>query len=84
MKVELETPNGQKLGVTLYEAAAMGVIKAAMSGSHRAFQEIQDTLHGKITDKNELSGSVDVNLPSLEDLKKKFAERRKAVESLDD
>ena len=78
-KTKVEGVSGD---VSMYDAAAIGLIKAAISGNHKAFQEIQDTLHGKLTDKHELD--VDVNLPSLEDLKKKFAERRKAVEKLDD
>ena len=34
--------------------------------------------------RHEVAGELDVNMPSPEELKKKFAERRKQVEALDD
>lgn len=81
-KVADPSDPSNRLDVSLYEAMVLGQIKSAMEGNTRAFQEIQDTLFGKLTDKHQLD--VDVNLPSPEDLRKKFAERRKAVEALDD
>ena len=41
-------------------------------------------VYGKPIERHEVEGSLDVNVPSPEDLKKRFAERRKQVESLDD
>ena len=41
-------------------------------------------LFGKPVERQEISGELDVNMPSPDELKKKFAERRKQVEALDD
>ena len=41
-------------------------------------------LFGKPVERQEISGEFDVNMPSPEEMKKKFAERRKAIEALDD
>ena len=60
------------------------LIARARRGDVRAIREILDTVYGKVTDKNELSGSVDVNMMTLEDFKKVAAERRKQVGNLDD
>ena len=46
-----------RLELSLYEAMVLGQIKSAMEGNTRAFQEIQDTLYGKMTDKVQ----IDVN-----------------------
>lgn len=49
MKVEVKNPEtAGKLKVTLYEAMALGQIQAAMKGNTRAWQEIQDSLFGKL------------------------------------
>jgi hypothetical protein len=56
----------------------------ARRGDVTAIREIQDTLYGKLSEKNELSGNVNVNLESVEEMKKRFAERLKQVEELDD
>lgn len=53
-------PKGPQIEVPLYEAAALGQIRAAMNGNTRAFQEIQDTLHGKMVE------PVDVDVSSSE------------------
>lgn len=39
---------------------------------------------GKPVERHEVEANVDVNIPSPEELKKKFAERRKELEALDD
>jgi hypothetical protein len=41
-------------------------------------------MYGKPVERHEVDAQVDVNLPSAEDLKKKFEERRQTVEALDD
>jgi hypothetical protein len=41
-------------------------------------------MYGKPVERHEVEANVDVNIPSPEELKKKFAERRKSVEALDD
>jgi hypothetical protein len=53
-------------------------------GDVTAIREILDTVYGKVSDKNELSGSVDVNMLSMDEFKKRAEERRKQVEGLDD
>lgn len=64
IKVDVNDPeSGTKKKVTLYEAAALGLIKAAMKGNPRAFQEIQDSLFGKLTEKHELSGEAGGPIP---------------------
>jgi hypothetical protein len=54
----------KELNVTLYEAAALGQILAAQHGNHNAWKEIQDTLHGKLTEKTE----SDIRLRTEKDL----------------
>lgn len=56
----------------------------ARRGDIQAIKEIQDTVYGKVSDKQELSGSVDLNMLSLDEVKKRAAERRKQVEALED
>lgn len=48
--------------LSLHEAMALGQIQSAIKGNTKAFQEIQDSLYGKLTDKTELevSGGLDV------------------------
>lgn len=60
MVIEVADPTvkGATKWVTLYEAMALGQIQSAMKGNTRAWQEIQDSLHGKLTDKTEHSGEV--------------------------
>ena len=65
-----EDPEHNTVKVSLYEAAAIGIIKAAMRGNPRAFQEIQDTLFGKQSIKlnfqpEELQNLTDEELDSL-------------------
>lgn len=60
------------------------LVARARRGDVVAIREILDTVYGKLTDKNELSGAVDLNMLSLDEVKKRAAERRKQVESLDD
>ena len=48
--------NGTQKTMTVYEAAALGQIKAAIDGNTSAWVEIQNSLHGKQTDKIEHSG----------------------------
>lgn len=58
MKIEIDDPAkiGEKLKVSLYEAAALGQILAAMDGNTASWREIQDSLFGRLTDKTELTG----------------------------
>ena len=58
-KIKIENPiDGQELNITMYEAAALGQIKAAMDGNPVAWKEIQDSLHGKIKDTVDLNVNV--------------------------
>ena len=69
-KVDVTDPEtGQKLKVSLYEAAALGQIKAAMNGNTNAWKEIQDTLHGKLTDKKELTIEGPIPITIIEPVK---------------
>lgn len=56
----------------------------ARRGDIAAIKEIQDTLYGKLTDKQELSGSLEVKTLTIQEVKKRAAERRKQVEALDE
>jgi hypothetical protein len=49
-----------------------------------AIRELLDSVYGKVTDKQELSGSLEVTALSLDEVKKRATERRKEVEDLDD
>lgn len=70
--------------LTVEDEVIFALITRARTGDVPAIREILDSTYGKLADKNELSGAVDVNVPSPAELKKKFAERRKSVEALDD
>lgn len=65
-KIEVDDPtatdkSAPKIKVSLLEAAALGQIQSAMKGNTNAWKEIQDTLHGKMPDKVENSGEINVN-----------------------
>lgn len=51
MNVDVADPQhkGKTFKVSLYEAMALGQMKAAMKGNTHAWKEIQDTLFGKQT-----------------------------------
>jgi len=53
-KIPVTMPDGSIQDLTAYEAAALGQVKSAIKGNTQAWKEIQDTLHGKITDTTEL------------------------------
>lgn len=62
-KIQIEDPKAEdkdapKLTVTLMEAAALGQIQSAMKGNTNAWKEIQDSIHGKLADKQELEANV--------------------------
>ena len=57
MKTKIKAPDGTDQTVTLYEAIALGQAKAAMKGNTQAWKEIQDSLHGKQTEKQEITGA---------------------------
>lgn len=66
LELVIDAPNPQGRGyikLTLYQAMALGQIRAAMRGNTRAFIEIQDSLFGK------QSGGVNTNW-SIEELSK--------------
>lgn len=46
--MRVKMPGGDQQEVTVYEAVALGQIKAAINGNTNAWKEIQDTLHGKM------------------------------------
>lgn len=54
-KVLLDASEAEK-GLTLMEAAALGQLLSARGGNTSAWKEIQDSIHGKIPDKSEISG----------------------------
>ena len=62
----------------------IALVAKARRGDVTAIREILDTAYGKVTDKQELSGAVDVNMLSLDEFKKRAEERRQQVEALDD
>lgn len=65
LKIQVADPSDPKhktMEVPLYEAAALGQIKAAMNGNANAWKEIQDTLHGKVADKQEIEHSGEMNI----------------------
>lgn len=62
LKKAVQSPTGGEIKVTLYEAAALGQLIAAENGNTRAWQEIQDSLHGKLKDEQEVKGVVEVIL----------------------
>lgn len=43
--------------LTLLEAAALGQVLSARKGNTNAWKEIQDTLHGKMVDRAEITGA---------------------------
>src|SRR3954467_15795944 len=59
-KTKIKMPDGDTKELTLYEAIALGQAQSAMKGNTNAWKEIQDSLHGKMADKTELSGSVEI------------------------
>lgn len=67
------------------ETQIMAALAAkARRGDIAAIKEIQDTVYGKVADKQEHSGDVNLNMMSPEEFKKRANERRKAIEALDD
>jgi hypothetical protein len=83
--VEVLNPiSRQKQNGTVEDEVVLALVTKARQGDVPAIRETLDTLYGKLTDKSELSGSVDVNMPSVEELNKQFEERLKQVEDLDD
>lgn len=78
----IEVADPEKKGatkkVTLYEAAALGQIQSAMKGNTNAWKEIQDSLHGKMADKTELSNPDGSGLldPLLNALEKAYGDRK--------
>jgi|ERR1051326_1134559 hypothetical protein len=74
----------QKQTATLETQVLVALVAKAKRGDVTAIREILDTVYGKVSDKQELSGSVDVNMLTMEEFKKRAAARRKQVENLDD
>lgn len=56
-KTSVKLPDGSEKVLTLYEAIALGQARSAMKGNTKAWQEIQDSIHGKITEKHEHTGA---------------------------
>jgi hypothetical protein len=65
-KVEVPMPDKTKKKMTLYEAIALGQAQSAMKGNTNAWKEIQDTLHGKMADKTEHSGKVELEVATFQ------------------
>lgn len=55
-KMSVKMPDGEKKELTVYEAIALGQAQSAMKGNTNAWKEIQDSIHGKMVDKSELTG----------------------------
>lgn len=56
-KTKVKLPDGTNKELTLYEAIALGQAQSAMKGNTNAWKEIQDSIHGKIVDKQEVTGA---------------------------
>lgn len=65
-KMKIKLPDGTQKTMTLYEAVALGQVQSAMKGNTNAWKEIQDSIHGKITDKIETTGTLDVTTRVIE------------------
>lgn len=48
MPVDEKMPDGSTLKISMFEAIALGQARAARKGNTKAWQEIQDSFHGKI------------------------------------
>lgn len=56
MKTKATDGTGKEVTLSMYEAIALGQARSAMEGNTNAWKEIQDSLHGKIADKSEITG----------------------------
>lgn len=56
MKTKIKDGTGKEITLPMYEAIALGQAKAAMKGNTQAWKEIQDSIHGKQTEKLEQTG----------------------------
>jgi len=72
----------QKALGTVEDQMILALLKRAIAGNIAAIKEVLDSVYGKNPEL--LSGDLDVNMLSPEEFKKRAAERRKQVESLDD
>jgi len=72
----------QKALGTVEDQIVLALLKRATAGNIAAIKEVLDSVYGKNPEL--LTGDLDVNMLSPEDFKKRAAERRKQVESLDD
>lgn len=59
-------PDKSSKELTLYEAAALGQVQSAMKGNTNAWKEIQDSIHGKMTDKLEAEVKGELTLRVIE------------------
>ena len=59
VKTKINDPNsGEEIEVTLLDAAAIGQLLSAATGNTAAWRELQDSLHGKLADKQEVEANV--------------------------
>ncbi len=65
-KTKIKMPDGTHQMLTVYEAIALGQAQSAMKGNTNAWKEIQDSLHGKMTDKLESTSTVEVTTRVIE------------------
>lgn len=70
-KTEVTLPDGTIKKISMYEAIALGQARSAMHGNTNAWKEIQDTLHGKMAEKTELSGELTHNVRKFSEAVKK-------------
>jgi hypothetical protein len=68
MKAGEVLPDAEEIekDLTLIEAAALGQVLSARKGNTNAWKEIQDTLHGKMADKTEHSGKVELEVATFQ------------------
>lgn len=72
----------QKALGTIEDQIVLALLKRATAGNIAAFKEVWDSVYGKNPEL--LTGDLDINMLTLDEVKKRAAERRKQVESLDD
>lgn len=61
----VDPTTGEEIAISLMEAAVIGQFMSAAKGNTNAFKEIQDSLHGKMPDKQELDVKGDMKVTHL-------------------
>lgn len=66
-KTKVKLPDGTTKNITLYEAIALGQAQSAMKGNTNAWKEIQDSIHGKQTEKQEIESNMKIVVEYVDD-----------------